>query len=51
MNGFWESDSLIVVMKPVKAYYAELVERRGEPSRELDGGKDEPYPEMEASLP
>ena len=38
-------------MKPAKASYAEWVERRGRPGRELDGGKDEPGSEMDTSLP
>jgi len=51
-KGRWESDSLIVVKKPAKdRNESERVERRGEPSRELFGGKDEPYTEMETHLP
>jgi len=52
VKGQWESDSLIVAKKPVKAEAgAEWVERRGELSRELEGGNDEPYTEMDTHLP
>lgn len=51
-KGQGESDFLIVVMKPAKEeVLSERVERRGEPCRELEGGNDEPYTEMETHLP
>jgi len=49
VNGTWKSDFPIVAKKR-RRRSVELSERRGEPSKELVGGKDEPYTEMETHL-
>ena len=51
INVCRESDLLIVVMKHVEhGYLCECVERRGRPAKDHEGGKGEPYAEMEGCL-